>query len=43
MLDAYPDLRAMYNENDGNMQVFYLKDAAAAFSSFTKTPEIVKF
>ncbi len=43
MLDAYPDLRAMYNENDGNTQVLYLKDAKATFSSFTHAPETVEF
>ena len=43
MLDAYPSLRSMYNENDGNTQVFYFKDAMATFSSFTKAPETVTF
>ncbi|MCQ2604453.1 MAG: pyridoxamine 5'-phosphate oxidase family protein [Spirochaetia bacterium] len=43
MLDAYPELRSMYDENDGNSQVFYLKDATAVFSSFTATPVTVKF
>lgn len=43
MLDAYPNLRAMYDENDGNTQVFYLKNAVATFSSFTGSPIIVKF
>ena len=43
MLDAYPNLRAMYDENDSNTQVFYLKDAEATFSSFTKEPETVTF
>ena len=43
MLDAYPELRGMYNENDGNTQVLYLKDAVATFSSFTAPPEVVKF
>lgn len=43
MLDAYPELRAMYDENDGNTQVLYMKDATAVFSSFTAPPEIVKF
>lgn len=43
MLDAYPQLRAMYNENDGNTQVFYFKDAAATFSSFTAPAETIKF
>ena len=43
MLDAYPELRGMYNEDDGNTEVFYLKDAVATFSSFTKAPETVQF
>lgn len=43
MLDAYPQLRGMYDENDGNTQVFYLKNATAVFSSFTSAPETVKF
>lgn len=43
MLDAYPNLRAMYDENDGNTQVFYLKNAVATFSSFTEAPVVEKF
>ena len=43
MLDAYPELRAMYDENDGNTQVLYMEDATAVFSSFTAPPETVKF
>lgn len=43
MLDAYPNLRAMYNDNDGNTQVFYFKNATAVFSSFTAPSETVKF
>lgn len=43
MLDAYPNLRAMYDENDGNTQVLYFQDAAATFSSFTAPPETVRF
>ncbi len=43
MLDAYPDLRAMYDENDGNTQVLYFKNAVATFSSFTAAPEVVEF
>ncbi len=43
MLDAYPELRSMYNENDGNTQVFYLKNATAIFSSFTAAPETIRF
>ena len=43
MLDAYPELRGMYNENDGNTQVLYMKNAVATFSSFGKAPETVEF
>ena len=43
MLDAYPNLRRMYDENDGNTAVFYFKDATATFSSFTAEPKVVKF
>ena len=43
MLDAYPNLRGMYDENDANTQVFYFKNAAATFSSFTSAPEVVEF
>lgn len=43
MLDAYPDLRGMYDENDGNTQVLYFQDAVATFSSFTAPPETVRF
>lgn len=43
MLDAYSDLRRMYDENDGNTQVLYLKNAVATFSSFTAEPEVVEF
>ncbi len=43
MLDAYPELRAMYDENDGNTQVLYIKDAVATFSSFTEAPKEIKF
>lgn len=43
MLDDYPNLRSMYDENDGNTQVFYLKNAVATFSSFTTAPETYEF
>lgn len=43
MLDAYPQLRHMYDENDTNTQVLYLQNATATFSSFTAAPEVVKF
>jgi uncharacterized pyridoxamine 5'-phosphate oxidase family protein len=43
MLDAYPHLRGMYSEDDGNTEVFYLKNATATFSSFSAAPETVEF
>ena len=43
MLDAYPNLRSMYDENDGNTAVYYLKDAKATISSFTAAPIEIKF
>ena len=43
MLEAYPDLRAMYDPEDDNTQVLYFKNARATFSSFTAAPETVQF
>lgn len=43
MLDAYPDLRAMYDENDGNTQVFYMQNATATISSFTSASVVIRF
>ena len=43
MLDAYPSLRRMYDENDGNTQVLYFKHAVATFASFGKEPEVIEF
>ncbi len=43
MLDAYPDLRNMYSEDDGNTEVFYFQNATATFYSFTGAPEVVEF
>ena len=43
MLDEYTNLRAMYDENDANTQVLYLKNAVATFSSFTAAPEQYEF
>lgn len=43
MLDAYPDLRAMYDENDENTLVFFFKKAKASFCTFTAPPETVEF
>ena len=38
MLDANPGLRGMYNEDDGIVEVLYLRNATAVFCSFTDTP-----
>ena len=43
MLDAYSNLRRMYDENDGNTQVLYFKNGEATFSSFTAPAEVIKF
>ena len=42
MLDKMPMLRNMYNEDDGNMQMLYFKDATVTISSFTEAPDIFK-
>ena len=43
MLDEYPHLRGMYNENDDNTEVFYFEDAEATISSFSAAPRTIKF
>ena len=43
MLEAYPDLRRMYDPDDGNTEVFYLEDATAVFSSFTAPSRTITF
>ena len=43
MLDAYPNLRHMYDENDGNTQVLYMQDATAIISSFGGVPVVIEF
>lgn len=43
MLDANPGLRSMYDENDGNTAVYFLKDAKATISSFTAEPIEIDF
>ncbi len=42
MLDAYPSLRAMYDEDDGNTEIFALVEGEATFSSFTAPSEVVR-
>ena len=43
MLDAYPELKGMYQPGDGNAAVFSLTEATASFCSFTKPPKTLKF
>ncbi len=43
MLDAYPNLRGMYDENDDNTQVLYFEKGVATFSSFGAPDEVVEF
>ena len=43
MLDAYPMLKGLYQADDGNTQVFYLKDAVATISAFTQAPRVIRF
>lgn len=39
MLDAYPHLRRMYDENDDNTIVLYLTNATATFETLTGEPK----
>lgn len=43
MLDAYPDLKAMYTPGDGNTEVYYLKNGTAQICSFTEPPRCIQF
>ena len=40
MLDRYPELRGMYDENDHNTEVLYFKNATATIYSFTEEPKV---
>lgn len=43
MLDAYPDLQAMYSPEDDNTEVLYFEHATAIFSSFNDAPKVIEF
>ena len=43
MLEAYPNLKAMYKPGDGNTEVYYLKNAVAQICSFTEPAREIKF
>ena len=43
MLEAYPELQALYAPDDGNTEVWFLRNVTATFSSFTEPPRTVRF
>ena len=43
MLEATPSIKGMYSASDGLMEVLYLTNAKATFSSFSKKPEFEEF
>lgn len=43
MLEAYPELQAMYKAGDGNTIVYYFRKGKATISSFTHEPEVIEF
>ena len=43
MLDNYPELRNMYDENDDNTIVLYFENAKATIYSFTEAPKTFEF
>ena len=42
MLNNYPNLCGMYNEDDDNTQVLYFEDGVATIYSFTSQPKVIK-
>lgn len=43
MLEAHPELKAMYQPGDGNTEVYYLKNATARICSFTEPEQTFTF
>ncbi len=43
MLEAYPQLQAMYSPDDGNTEVWYLRHVTATLYSFVNPPKVYKF
>ena len=41
MLDNYPELRGMYNEEDDNTKVLYFESFKATIYSFTEPPKVI--
>ena len=42
MLEAYPNLKAMYSADDDNTEVLYFENAVATISSFTEPPKTIE-
>ena len=40
MLKAYPNLKALYSPDDGNTEVWYLRNVTATLYSFTEPPVV---
>lgn len=40
MLEAYPNLKALYSPDDGNTEVWYLRNVTATLYSFTESPVV---
>ena len=43
MLEANPELKAMYSADDANTEVLYMENVKATISSFTDAPKIIEF
>ena len=43
MLEANPELKAMYSADDDNTEVLYFENAKATFCSFVEPPRVVEF
>ncbi len=43
MLEAYPELQFMYSPDDGNTEVWYLRNGTATLYSFTEPPKVYRF
>lgn len=40
MLEAYPNLKVLYSPDDGNTEVWYLRNVTATLYSFTEPPVV---
>lgn len=40
MLETYPNLKALYSPDDGNTEVWYLRNVTATLYSFTEPPVV---